>query len=105
MWTPDLTDSANALELTGELTLATVADWHQRLQAARRHGELPERIDLSGVDRADTSALALLLEIESWARAAGTSIRWTSPPHALRVLADLTQAAELLNWTNEDSAS
>lgn len=97
--------SSGALELTGDLTLATVAGWHERFKTASRSDGLPEEIDLSAVDRADTSALALLLEIESWARAAGQSIRWTEPPPGLRVLADLTGASSLLNWTNKDSAS
>lgn len=91
------------MAVSGALTLATVPGWLERFEAARERGELPESVDLSRVDRADTSAIALLLEVESWARAAGRSICWASPPPGLRVLADLTRASELLNWTPKDA--
>lgn len=104
-WIPALNNTPNLPAPSGNLTLASVAAWHERFLAANRRGELPEEVDLSAIDQADTSALALLLEVESWARANGSSIHWMSPPQGLRVLAELTQASELLNWISEDSDS
>jgi ABC-type transporter Mla MlaB component len=100
-----LNKALNLATPSGDMTLSSVAAWHDQFAAASRQNELPEQIDLSAIDRADTSALALLLEVETWARAKGGSIRWVSPPQGLRVLADLTQASALLNWTREDSPS
>lgn len=79
--------------LSGDLTVREVPATWQRLKSG-----LPDEIDLAGVERIDSSALALLLECRANANAAGQRIEFRNPPDTLRTIARLTQVAELLGW-------
>jgi ABC-type transporter Mla MlaB component len=48
--------------LTGQLTMEQVPGVYKDHRGAISRGNFPDRIDLSGVERSDSSALALLLE-------------------------------------------
>ncbi len=85
--------------LTGDLTVREVPATWRRLAA-----ELPDEIDLAGIERIDSSALALLLECRANANATGRRIEFQNPPDTLRTIARLTQIDELLGWdTTADS--
>ncbi|AKS42311.1 STAS domain-containing protein [Wenzhouxiangella marina] len=87
-----------AFRLAGELTAEAVARCHANSLAAARRSELPGRIDLADVTRTDSSALALLLEWQTWARERQQDIEFSNPPDSLRVLAKLSQVSSLLGW-------
>lgn len=89
------------LDLGSDLSMASVASAHARALAVHRAGQLPERLDLAGVNHCDSSGLALLLELKSWASAAGQALEFHNPPDSLRVLAELSQADTLLGWDQE----
>ncbi len=80
--------------LSGDLTMREVPETWRRLAT-----DLPEEIDLAGIDRIDSSALALLLEWRASARAAGRHIEFQNPPETLRTIARLTEIEELLGWS------
>lgn len=94
----------SALSLRGDLDIATVAAVHTRALAAHKAGSLPDNIDLSEITRADSAGLALLLELKSWAQASGHALQLTNPPENLRVLAELSQADELLGWVPQEAS-
>jgi phospholipid transport system transporter-binding protein len=54
-------------------------------------------IDLAGVGRVDSAALALLLEWSTSARASGKSVRYRNVPPAISALAGLSDVSELLD--------
>ena len=81
--------------ITGALTKDEVpALW--RRTAGWRDGDMPVQIDLAGVEQADASGVALLLEWSAWARARGTALRFANAPEGLRTIAALSQVDELL---------
>ncbi|QOC21432.1 STAS domain-containing protein [Wenzhouxiangella sp. AB-CW3] len=79
--------------LSGDLTMKEVPATWQRLSR-----KLPDELDLSGLDRIDSSALALLLECRAAADTAGRDIVFRNPPETLRTIARLTQVEALLGW-------
>lgn len=83
---------------TGALTVREVPALYRDSLAWQR-GELPHTVDLAGVEQSDSSAVALLLEWLSWARARGRDMQFTNPPHGLRIIASLSQADALLGWS------
>jgi phospholipid transport system transporter-binding protein len=95
-------DDDGELRLTGRLTVNEVPGVYSERLDWREHGP-PERIDLSGLEASDSSAVALLLEWKRWARRAGRDIRFDDPPEALRTIAGLSQVDGLLGWKREDS--
>ncbi len=95
----------DTLRLDGDLTADAVATCHRQSLAWLRTGQLPAVIDLGAVARSDSSALALLLEWQSWARARGTAIEFRNPPAALRTFASLSAASALLGWADDQAAS
>ena len=86
--------------ITGELTSREVPALYKR-SLAWRTGALPATIDLAAVTRADSSALALLLEWQSWAHGRGSHIQFTHPPGALLTFASLSDVGDLLGWAEE----
>jgi phospholipid transport system transporter-binding protein len=88
-----------AFSLTGQLTMEQVPGVYKDHRSAISRGQFPDRIDLSGVERSDSSALALLLDWQAKAAARGRRIEFSNPPESLMVLASLTQASELLGWS------
>jgi phospholipid transport system transporter-binding protein len=86
--------SDGCLRVHGPVTLTTV---ESLLEDARRRFEGPEiRVDLSGVTRADSSAVGLLL---AWVRdgiASGRRIRFENLTENLRSLITLYDVGELI---------
>jgi len=83
--------------ISGELSFASVT---KALDAARAAlaaaGEGPFEVDLGGVTRADSAALALLLELSREARAAGRELKCLGAPEQLRRLAGFFGVTEVL---------
>lgn len=85
--------------LEGPLTSAEVpARYRASLRWIEKDG-LPGRIDLSGVEKTDSSALALLLEWQAWAHARNRSLAYVNPPEGLHVIARLCRISALLGWS------
>ncbi len=57
---------------------------------------VPAHIDLGGVEQADASGVALLLEWSAWARGRGETITFENAPEGLRTIAALSQVDGLL---------
>lgn len=92
-----MSSDAIVVKPTGALTAREVPGLY-RDSLSWRHGELPQTVELSGVEQTDSSAVALLLEWLSWARARGREMQFTNPPRSLRIIASLSQADALLGW-------
>ena len=83
-------------ELSGELGFDDAARLLAEGDSA--FGSLQEaEVDLSGVGRADSAGLALLLEWSVAAAAAGRSLRYRNIPSAIASLAGISDVAELLS--------
>ncbi|GAB4122223.1 MAG: hypothetical protein Fur0026_14200 [Sideroxydans sp.] len=81
------------LLVSGPLTLETVGE----LAAARLCAEQPVReIDLAGVDRVDSSAVALLLHWVRQIQEKKCSLSFANVPEDLRNLAALYDVADIL---------
>ena len=94
-------DSDGQLSLSGAMTSREVPDLYQQ-SLSWATDALPRVIDLSAVERADSSALALLLEWRSWADAAKRELRIINVPRSLCVMASLSQIETLLGWRTLD---
>lgn len=82
----------------GELTLATAAALAAagaRLARAARNGATVE-VDLSGVDRSSSAAVALLLDWTDQVRRAGGEVRFLGWPEAIVRIAEFSNVAGLL---------
>ena len=101
---PGTTGSAGALRdagggrfrLVGVVNMATVTGLRSAGLRAFAQGKGAIEVDLSGVGRADSGALALLIDWLAWARAARRTLKFSSPPAALLALARLSDVEELL---------
>ncbi len=82
--------------LAGSLNMGTVTGLRERgLRAFAAEAGAIE-VDLSAVERADSGALALLIDWLAWARAAGREMKFTALPAALLALARLSDVEDLL---------
>lgn len=81
--------------LEGELVFATVRALDR---AARKafDGAAQVEVDLAGVTRCDSAALALLLEWTGRAKRAGTGLRFRALPASLLSIAAISEVDELL---------
>jgi len=96
-----VTEPSGAWSLAGPFTFREVPGWYRESLSWYQSTGLPEELDLARLDRTDSSALALLLEWQSWARHEGRRVRFLNPPEGLRVYAQLTDTDELLGWSDE----
>jgi len=87
--------------LEGRLTVDEVPAVYRQHLDWKEDGP-PGVFDLSGLEATDSSAVALLLEWLSWARARDGGIRFENPPEALRTIAGLSQVKELLGWNKDE---
>ncbi|MCF6226569.1 MAG: STAS domain-containing protein [Xanthomonadales bacterium] len=85
------------INLQGDLTLSTVKAIYQKSLPLAKLTKLPELIDLRGVNRVDSSGLALLLEWQSWAVAHDHRFCYCNVPDKLLKLASLCGATFVLN--------
>lgn len=85
--------------LEGAVTVATVTGLRSAGLRAFSHGQGAIEVDLSGVRRADSGALALLIDWLAWARTARRVLKYSAPPAALLALARLSDVEDLLLGT------
>lgn len=83
-------------ELSGEVCFDDAARLLAAGDAAFGSLQVAE-VDLSGISRADSAGLALLLEWSVSAQAAGRSLRYRNIPSAIASLAVISDVAELLS--------
>lgn len=93
-----MTERPDTIELSGALTMAEVPDVHARHGNRFRGRPIPANVSLAGVDSCDSSALAMLIEWQALANAAGQRVVFESPPDGLRVIARLTGVDDMLGW-------
>jgi phospholipid transport system transporter-binding protein len=92
----ELQDSGNGrFRLTGEMSFETA---ERILRASEEPFEQHTRleVDLSGVTRADSAGLALLLEWITWANHTVREIRYTGTPERILAIAKTTEVESLL---------
>jgi phospholipid transport system transporter-binding protein len=82
--------------IRGALTLDTVTALRGAGLRAFGKGSGAIDVDLGQVTRADSGALALLIDWLAWARAAGRTMRVSAVPAALLALARLSDVEEFL---------
>lgn len=68
-------------------------------------GSASAEVDLSGVGRADSACLALLLEWSLAARGQGRRVRYRNPPASLSALAGLGGVSDFLDSSGGDSGA
>ena len=88
--------------LAGPLTFETVTRLFRALEKSAPGEPPPEHIDLAGVTTIDSAGLALLLEWQSRARAAGRELNVRNAPDGLLRLARLCEATGLLNLSGRE---
>ena len=92
--------------LRGPLTFETAAS---ALEQSRRTFAAYDRltVDLAEVSKADSAALALLLEWVNWARHYVREIRFEHIPEQIRAIARISEVEELLEagerWVSQDA--
>jgi len=82
--------------IVGELSFANAVEALAAARTALNGGQGPFEVDLSGVTRADSAALALLLELARQARSRGRELRCLGAPEQLRRLAGFFGVTEVL---------
>jgi len=86
------------LRLTGELDFSSVASLQPRLKELLQQGDQID-LDLSGVSRTNSAGLALLLQWQQDAAAAGASLNIRHAPQALFDLAQLSNLHRVLPFS------
>ncbi len=92
------------LQLSGPLTRDQAPSVLQTLrqalqeQLAQATGPDPLVVHLQGLNEVDTSALAVLLDLQRMAAARGRSLRFAQTPSALLALARLSSVETLLDF-------
>jgi ABC-type transporter Mla MlaB component len=89
-------DGGGRFTLSGAVTLGTVTALRARGLQAFGAGTGAIEVNLAEVARADSGALALLVDWLAWARGAGRELRYTALPPALLALARLSDTEDLL---------
>ncbi len=89
-------DGGGRYALVGAVTLATVTALRARGLQAFGAGTGAIEVNLANVARADSGALALLVDWLAWARAAGRALSYTALPAPLLALARLSDTEDLL---------
>ena len=83
-------------ELSGEMTFATAEDiLRESEELFENHTRIT--VDLSGVTRADSAGLALLLEWVTWAIHTVREIQFLEMPERIMAIAKTTEVDHLLN--------
>lgn len=93
---PRLEAGVGQLQLSGDLTFATVTALLAESQALFATGGDALRIDLSAVGRADSAGLALLIEWLRVARRAGRTLEFHGVPDQMVAIAKASGLAEVL---------
>jgi phospholipid transport system transporter-binding protein len=85
--------------ISGELSFKNATAALDAARAALNGGQGPFEVDLSGITRADSAALALLLELARQARGRNRELRCLGAPEQLRRLAGFFGVTEVLALT------
>lgn len=85
-----------ALQLRGELTFASVPRLHPDGRRAIEQAGSALEIDLSGVQRADSAGLALLIDWLAYAATRRCTVRYVHLPDSIQALAGLSEVTELV---------
>lgn len=97
----DFTGDGRA-SLTGLMTFESVPALFRDLERQEASGAAVESFDLAGLTAADSAGLALMLEWQARARAAGRGLAVRNAPSGLLRLARLCEAVDLLNLSGRD---
>lgn len=92
---PRLLQQGDGFKLEGELSFATVPALVGAKELRANDKEL--ELDLSGVNRADSAGLALLVHWQREAKARGGTIRFHNTPAQMLAIAKLSGVDELLS--------
>lgn len=90
------------IRIEGVLSAREVTELERRYRGRFDTSAADTAVDLANVESGDSSALALFLEWQALARAAGGLVRFEHPPESLRVIARLTGVAPLLGWSERE---
>ena len=82
--------------LEGAVTMDDVTGLRDTALQMFAAGPATLEVDLAGVGRADSGALALLVDWLAWARRAHRVLKFSAPPAALLALARLSDVEDLL---------
>lgn len=98
-------DASGAARITGPLTLNTVTALYYQACVQAVRGRNLVNIDLEAVPSVDSSGLALLLEWQSTAVAAGRTLNIRNAPADLLSLTRLCEASDLLAIEGRNQAN
>lgn len=87
----------DAIRVSGPMTFTTVPELHKLASRFTEVEKIPKHIDLSGVEQADSSALALLLEWQAWAKQRNHQFELVNVPDSLQALGRVMGVDQLLN--------
>ena len=100
MSTPHVEASEAGLRVEGDLTFATVTALLNASSPLFASGAGGGEVDLSGVGRADSAGLALLIEWSRLARAAGYELRFQAVPAQMQAIAAASGLTDILLLTS-----
>lgn len=89
-------DDTGAVRLRGELTFATVPQLHPDGRRVIEQCTSGLEMDLSGVTRADSAGLALLVDWLAYAGTRQCALRYAHLPASIEALAGLSDVSALL---------
>lgn len=90
-------DGPDRLRVRGPLTFATAARvWKQGERELDACDARQIAIDCSGIDAADSAALAVLVEWLAWAHRRGRTVRLTGVPQTLMDIARISELEDLI---------
>ena len=95
MTSTQIQESGGGLRICGPLRFDSVATLREAGIRLIRDGA--RVVDLGAVERADSSALALLMEWERAAAGVGGSLKFVSVPEQLRQIASLSEMDQVLD--------
>lgn len=98
-------DASGAARISGPLTLNTVTALYYQASVQAVRGRNLVNIDLEAVPSVDSSGLALLLEWQSTAVAAGRTLNIRNAPADLLSLTRLCEASDLLAIEGRNQAN
>jgi phospholipid transport system transporter-binding protein len=96
------TGNNGTVYLDGEINFESTPDLYRKLESRFAGNEPVRIIDLGGVGHADSSGLALLLELQAIARRRDHRLHIINTPDNLLRLAKLCEADKLLEITGRD---
>lgn len=93
---PRIESGADGLRVVGDLTFVTVTSLLNGSRTLFSSGSGPLAVDLSGVGRADSAGLALLIEWLRLAQSAGRELQFRAVPAQMRAIAAASGLSDIL---------